>query len=379
VRIGVTRRNYVAQNVVQGAVHPEIEFRRVPHLPLRRVARRPFWRHATVALAGGGIDLVHLYNEVGLCSRPWVTTFEDEVPVGRRRSPRAWAAGLRQAAGPRCRAVLAMSHHARRRLAADPEAGPALLGKCRVVWPCVPRGDAHYARRLDRLRSAAARGGPLEVLFVGVQFFRKGGEFVLDALEPLAARGDPGVRLTIVSSFEPDGYVTPTDPARVALARRRVAALPWVRHVETLDPSGVRALMAESDLLAFPTLDETFGFVLAEALATGLPVATTRTRAIPEILPAEELEAVIDLTAGPDGSWEGVRLWRTAGEPAYARAWGAARERAIEGLRRRVATVLEERPRARERAEARRAHYLERFSPEALGARLAEVYRRALA
>jgi glycosyltransferase involved in cell wall biosynthesis len=48
-------------------------------------------------------------------------------------------------------------------------------------------------------------------------------------------------------------------------------------------------LLRESDCLCFPTyyFAESFGLVLVEALAAGLPILTTRWRAIPEILPPE--------------------------------------------------------------------------------------------
>ncbi len=46
----------------------------------------------------------------------------------------------------------------------------------------------------------------------------------------------------------------------------------------------VPRLMASSDLLAHPTRAEGFGLVLAEAMATGLPIVATDAEAIPEIL-----------------------------------------------------------------------------------------------
>ena len=94
IRIGTTRRNYVATNVIKGARHEDLSFRRVPHLPLHAVTNDPFWGAATAVLAPSSTDLVHLYNEVGWSSRPFLVTFEDEMPRGRKRREATYARGV---------------------------------------------------------------------------------------------------------------------------------------------------------------------------------------------------------------------------------------------------------------------------------------------
>lgn len=376
LRVGWSRRSYGAESVVYGARHPAFRHVRVPSLPMHAIARDPFWRATTVVAAGGRVDLVHLYNECGLVSRPWVASFEDGYPVGRRRGP-AWRAALRLAASSRCRRVLAISEDARARLASDPSSGPALAGKCDVVWPCVPREDDLAAGRAAWLASHPPQQGP-RLLFVGAQAFSKGLEFVLDALEPLAGRVE-GLRLQVLSSFATDTYVTRADAARVGRVRARLAALPGASVLPPCTRREVRALMAQAHLLLFPTLDETFGFVVPEAMSVGLDVMTTDVRALPEILGPERARCAVALPRDAAGGWEGVRLWRTAGEAAYARAWEVARERCVEGLRARVARLAAGGDDLGAAASRLRARYEACFSPEALGARLADVYRRALA
>ncbi|MBL9087678.1 MAG: glycosyltransferase family 4 protein [Planctomycetia bacterium] len=371
--IGVTRRNYGAEKTVYGAVHPGLAFRRVGFLPLQRVSADPFWRHATVVAASSRVDLVHLFNDTPLaCARPWVTTFEDRYPLGRDGRLRRLA--LRQAAGPRCRAVVAFTEDARRRLLADPVAGPVLAGKCEVVLPCVPREDDLYARHLAFLDAHPPGSGPLRFLFVGVKAFLKGLEFVLDAVEPAVAAGD--ATLTVVSALETDTYVSRADASRVTALRARLAATRGVVHHERLPARAVREAMADHHLLLFPTLDETFGYVLPEAFATGLDVVTTATRAIPEIVAPEDRARLVALPVDALGGWTGVRAWRTAGDAAWASAWADARERCVAGLRARLAEVRADPASLRRRAPALRARYEALFSPEALGARLAALYAR---
>lgn len=376
IRIGTTRRNYVAENVVDGARHPDLHFRRVPHAPLAALTRDPFWSGATVVAAPSSVDLVHLYNDVAWSSRPFVATFEDDYPRG-RKSRRGFALGLAAARSNRCKALLAMSEFAANRFKSDPVTDPALAHKCTVVLPCVPRRNDAYARHLEFLAESRAGCAPVELLFVGVQFFRKGGEFVLDAIESLVAPGEEPIRLTLVTTFEPDGYTTPFDRAHADAVRARVARLPFVRLVERLSPDAVRDTMATSHALLFPTLDETFGFVAAEALATGLDVIGSRVRALPEILTAEAIGRAIDYETH-DGIWKGVRLWRRDGREAFDRAYSRAREVAVETIRRRVRELVADRARLERDAPTLRAHYLASFTPEGLGSRLHDVYRRVL-
>jgi glycosyltransferase involved in cell wall biosynthesis len=68
---------------------------------------------------------------------------------------------------------------------------------------------------------------------------------------------------------------------------------PEVRSVITYagfaDGEAKAALLRESDALCFPTYyhAESFGLVILEAMGAGLPIVTTRWRAIPELLPAD--------------------------------------------------------------------------------------------
>lgn len=67
-----------------------------------------------------------------------------------------------------------------------------------------------------------------------------------------------------------------------------------VEHVGFASGDHKRQLLTESDLFCFPSHLESFGLVLAEAMAFGLPIITTRCGALPEVMP-EDYPGLVDI------------------------------------------------------------------------------------
>jgi glycosyltransferase involved in cell wall biosynthesis len=157
-------------------------------------------------------------------------------------------------------------------------------------------------------RSAAARAllgardGERVVLTVSRLAREKRLELAIDALAACAR----DVRLAIVGE----------GPGRAALearaAQRGVAER--VRFTGALDPSALPDLYASSDAFVFPSVTETQGLVLAEAMAAGLPVVAADAAVNREVLAgfgrlvapdgrrfADALEAVLAGPRDPSG------------------------------------------------------------------------------
>jgi glycosyltransferase involved in cell wall biosynthesis len=103
------------------------------------------------------------------------------------------------------------------------------------------------------------------VLTVGRLLPAKGVDLLMRAVADARARG-VAVALTIVGEGD-------DEPRLRALADELMLDdVDWRGFVE---PSGLPVLLARADVFAFPTLSDTFGIVLLEAAATGLPLISS--------------------------------------------------------------------------------------------------------
>lgn len=122
-----------------------------------------------------------------------------------------------------------------------------------------------------------AHDGPPRLLCVGALAEKKGHVHLLDALAQLRERRE--VLLYVVG----DGELRGTLEARA----RALGLEGTVRFHGELPKERVAELMREADLFVLPSLHETFGCVLIEALASGLPAVAARVGGVPEVLEPE--------------------------------------------------------------------------------------------
>lgn len=193
------------------------------------------------------VELFVLYQRAAL-SRPWT---------------RRWL--LSALGDERCRRLLPWTEAARRSVfaALGPEAERQLGPRMEVLHPAVRLAAEH-----PRLRQP----GPLRVLFVGTVFLEKGGVEAIRAVE--RARESHDVELDVLSYVPPDW-------------QRRLDGASGVRIHRPGAPDVVRRLYERCDVLLFPSHMDTFGFVVLEAMAHGLPVLAPRHLALTEIVEDE--------------------------------------------------------------------------------------------
>lgn len=128
-----------------------------------------------------------------------------------------------------------------------------------------PYGAPEAVETPNLERADASR---LKVLFVGALSQRKGLSYLLRAMEMLRGRAD----LTIIGQ-KMDAPCAPLD-----------AALRQHRWIKSLPHAEILREMRGHDVLAFPSLFEGFGLVIAEAMSQGIPVIATPHTAGPDII-----------------------------------------------------------------------------------------------
>jgi glycosyltransferase involved in cell wall biosynthesis len=151
-------------------------------------------------------------------------------------------------------------------------------------------------------RSAA---GGTSFLCVAAVHPGKGHDLLFDALSAL---GDRAWTLTCVGSLE-------VDPDHVSALQTQVYARSWERRVIFTGPLSGRALGAAygvADLLVLPSRSESYGMVVVEALAHGLPVVATAVGGVPEALGRAPVGALPGMLVPPEdpGTLAGaLRVW----------------------------------------------------------------------
>ncbi len=132
---------------------------------------------------------------------------------------------------------------------------------------------------LPNLPQVSQRQGKVRhILFIGKDFYRKGGDVLLLAFARLREQV-PDARLTMVTNF-------PDSAATLPLEGVTIRPPTWDRAVIT-------QYFTQADIFVLPSRLETWGDVLLEAMAFGLPCVSVEDEATAEIIIADKTGFVV--------------------------------------------------------------------------------------
>jgi glycosyltransferase involved in cell wall biosynthesis len=170
------------------------------------------------------------------------------------------------------------------------------------IWRSDPPGSIHHSRH------------PFTVLCVAHQYARKRIKDLIAAF-PLVLAQLPEARLVVIG----DG------PEHGAL-RQQVAELGVGSSVQLLgalaSDQEVRAWYRRASIFCLPSIQEGFGIVFLEAMASGLPVVSTTATAIPEVVPDGRAGLLVPPRDPPALAAAMVALLRDAELQERCRAFG---------------------------------------------------------
>ena len=328
--VGIVSPSYGTEKVSYALNPKGYSFHKLFRVPFQRLEKRGTFWHNTPILLDHPVALVHAFNELPVGARPFVVSFENELPryLG---DASGWQLdfGYRLLESARCRQILALSEVAAKGLRERLQ----------------QRGLGHVAHKVSVFRgsvmdSQVAKGtacrpvraaGPLRVLFVGRFAFRKGLIPTLDALDDCRLRGAE-VAATVVCDFEARGSKTEARFVNKATTLERMARMPGVTHHHRLPNKEIHKLMRSHDVFVFPTHDESLGWVAVEAGLAGMPIITTDIYALPELVLDQQTGFLIPLNKNATSRWVGLWLEMKALEHAVEEAYLSMRVHLVEAI-----------------------------------------------
>lgn len=360
VRVG---RNYAIRfNMLHG--QRNVDLVSAPTNPLQRLSRHL----ASVSVSEPGYDLIHNFNSIPILTHcPFVVTFESLVPriLSNSLNPLMLSYLRNRLLGQQCLALIAMSEYAVRQMKYQHRGFPGLsklVAKTRVIYPGI---------QVTSSAPKAANAAP-KLLFVGSDFFRKGGPALIRAHKILRSSGT-AVQTTVVSAlaWSAKDYIGPPDPVGVESAKRELSA-EGISYHSSLPNDAVRRLMREADFLVLPTLHDTFGYVAIEAMAAGTPVISTATCAQPEIVKNDVSGFLLDFVNDPDvGKWTWISKPKA---PSYVDAYWSTIDRLAHSIVDKIAEHNEKRLDYERLSAGALAQANSRFSAERARDQLEDVY-----
>jgi glycosyltransferase involved in cell wall biosynthesis len=144
---------------------------------------------------------------------------------------------------------------------------------------------------------------PMKLLYVGTWLDRKGVYYLVDA-SVLIAKKMPGIQLTIAGCSASADHVKTFFPPEL---RGQICVIPFVTRED------MPAVYAAHDIFVFPSLVEGMPLTLLEAMAAGMPVVTTNTCGMSDVV-EDEFNGLLVPAANAGSLAEAIeRLCHSAG------------------------------------------------------------------
>jgi glycosyltransferase involved in cell wall biosynthesis len=293
ITIGIKANHYPEKRNFTGLPFENIVFKKV--LDLYRILNyayfkltkktHPKWLNLFNDFNFGSYDVLHFFNSISLGNKPWVVTYEYQLPRGAhqlgqfKNETEYIHKGINHLKGDACKKIIALSHFAKNSQISylkdfNEKTAKAIIAKIEVIHPS--------QKLLINDISDKPKNNQLKFIFVGADFFRKGGLEIIEVFDELLTKNYP-IELTIISSLQYGDYASKTTQKDLSFTKEIINKYSQIKFFNYLENTKVLQLLIDSDIALLPSYDETYGYFVLEAKAAGCPVVTTNGGAFPEI------------------------------------------------------------------------------------------------
>ncbi|AFZ59225.1 glycosyltransferase family 4 protein [Anabaena cylindrica FACHB-243] len=255
---------------------------------------RPIW---------SGYEVIHSFNRIISTNKPWFVTFEDHRSL--YRNPKNQLESIvynilnNRLGLDNCQKIIAMSEFAKYRIIKRIEGwdvSEKIKQKLTVIHPNFPV-RANHPKTYDQKQE-------LQFIFVGGHIARKGGIVALRFAKKAEQLGLP-IKVHIISGLVM-GKGVPTDfPNRDKYAEDlKLLDLNNVIYHKSLPNKQVLELLSQSHFQLLATLQDTYGFSIAEGFSVATPAISTNICALPELIRPGENGYLLDLPLNESRQWK---------------------------------------------------------------------------
>ncbi|MEO6882479.1 MAG: glycosyltransferase family 4 protein [Bacteroidia bacterium] len=222
------------------------------------------------------VELFHFFNALSVGKTPWITTFETSLP--RWGNDKLIQKGLSLIANDSCKKIIAISDSAaniQRQIVATrfPEFSEIIESKLMVLHPT--------QKKIMQNLQGKNKSEIIRFTFIASDFTKKGGHEIIKVFNHLYNNGIKNWKLTIVSESL-NGDSTSSDSFNHV--KKIIAKYPDnITLYFQLPNDKILELLRETDVGLLPSYQDTYGYSILEAQASGCPTITTDIRAFPEI------------------------------------------------------------------------------------------------
>ncbi|MCY7322148.1 MAG: glycosyltransferase family 4 protein [Phormidesmis sp. CAN_BIN36] len=236
-------------------------------------------------------QVIHCFNQIPLTRKPWIVTFEQALPYDRD----SWLTPFltQRLLSDSCAKLIAISDYAKLKFLQGCD-HQSLSNKLEVVHPNFPVRATHP--------KTYQKGQPLNLIFIGNQFARKGGIVALRLAKKAHELKLPIV-IHLVSQLALNGS---TDHLVSSKYEKdlELLNLPTVIFHKQVSNSKVIELLAESHFQLMATLHDTYGYSIIEGFSVATPAITTNVCALPELVRSGENGHLLNLELDDSRQWK---------------------------------------------------------------------------